>query len=156
MSRRDWLPGAAALLGLACMMTPNQQREDTLIREARAFNDDLRWARYDQLSASLPRDEAALFLARANAVGDDLVMADFEVTSINFGPHSDTATVGVSLQWYTRRASILHSTTLEQRWEMRAGRWLMTKQRRVRGDRFPLVLEPVPPPAAPVPPPAAP
>lgn len=157
MSCRGWLPGAGGLLALACMMTPNQQREDTLIREARTFNDDLRWARYDQISASLPRDEAPLFLARANAVGDDLVMADFEVTSINFGPRSETATVGVSLQWYTRRASILHSTSIEQRWELRAGRWLMAKQRRVRGDRFPLVLEPMTaPPASPVTPPAAP
>jgi hypothetical protein len=149
MSGRGWLQGAAGLVALACMMTPNQQREDTLIREARTFNDDLRWARYEQLSASLPRDEAPLFLARANAIGDDLVMADFEVTSINFGPGSDTATVGVSLQWYNRRASIVRSTTIEQRWEMRSGRWLMTRQRRVRGDRFPLVLEPVTPPAPP-------
>jgi hypothetical protein len=136
----------AALLVLACAMTPNQQREDTLIREARTFNDDLRWARYEQLSASLPRDEAPLFLARANAVAEDLVLADFEVTSINFGPRSESATVGVSVQWYNRRASILHSTTIEQRWEFQAGRWLMARQRRVRGDRFPLVLEPAAPP----------
>jgi hypothetical protein len=141
---------AAALLAIACM-TPTQRREDTLIREARTFNDDLRWARYDQLSASLPREEAQLFMARANAVADDLVMADYEVTAINFAPGSEAATVAVQLQWYDRRASVLHSTNLEQRWEFRDGRWLVAKQRRVRGDRFPLIPDPVtkPPPAAP-------
>jgi hypothetical protein len=139
---------AVALLALACM-TPTQRREDTLIREARTFNDDMRWARWDQLSGSLPRDEARLFLSRASAVGDDLVLADYEVTSINFAPGSEAATVGVNFQWYDRRLSIVHSTSLEQRWEFRDGRWLVAKQRRVRGDRFPLVAEPVTPPATP-------
>jgi hypothetical protein len=151
MTRPGLLPPALCLL-LACM-TPTQRREDTLIREARTFNDDLRWARYDQLTASLPPEEAPLFMARANAVGDDLVLADYEVTSITFAPDSEKATVGVSIQWYTRRASIVHSTTLEQRWELRNGRWLVAKQRRVRGDRFPLVPEPAAPPIAEPPPP---
>jgi hypothetical protein len=140
---------ALLLLALGGCMTPGQRREDTLIREARMFNDDLRWARWEQVTASLPPDEGRLFLDRAHAVGDDLVMADFEVTSITFAPRSEAATVAVSLQWYTRRASIVHSTALEQRWEFRDGRWLVAKQRRVRGDRFPLVPEPVAPPAPP-------
>jgi hypothetical protein len=134
-------------LALGCAMTPTQRREDTLIREARQFNDDLRWARYDTLSASLPKEEAQLFLARANAIGDDLVLADYEVTSINFGKDSEVATVTASFQWYSRRAAVVHSTVLEQRWELRDGRWLVARQRRVRGDRFPLVPEPVAPPA---------
>jgi hypothetical protein len=139
MNRLRW---AAALLALGCM-TPTQRREDTLIREARAFNDDLRWARYDQLTDSMPKEEAQLFMARAQSVGDDLVIGDYEVTSITFAPGSDAAMVSVSVQWYDRRASILHSSSLEQRWEFRSGRWLVARQRRVRGDRFPLVPEPV-------------
>ena len=55
----------SGVMGAACMMAPTQRREDTLIREARAFNDDLRWARYEQLTASMPSDEAQLFLGRA-------------------------------------------------------------------------------------------
>jgi hypothetical protein len=140
---------AVALLALGCM-SPTQRREDNLLREARTFNDDLRWGRYDQLSGSLPPDEARLFLARAHEVGDDLVLADYEVTAVNFAPGSDAATVAVSVQWYNRRAAILHSTSLEQRWEFRDGRWMVARQKRVRGDRFPLVPEPVAAPPAPV------
>jgi hypothetical protein len=137
---------ALICLGLltACAMTPTQRKEDTLIREARQFNDDLRWARYETLTTAFPREDAALFMARANAVGDDLVLADYEVSAIKFGHDSESANVTVEFQWYSRRATIVHSTVLEQRWELREGRWLVAKQRRVRGERFPLVPEPMP------------
>ncbi len=134
---------ALFLLAVMGCLTPSQRREDTLVREARMFNDDFRWQRYDQLAVSLPSEEAQLFLARANAVGDDLVMADFEVTSIKFASKSDAATVLVKFDWYTRRQGTLRSTTLEQKWEMQGGKWMVTKQRRLRGERLPLIPEPV-------------
>jgi hypothetical protein len=143
----------AVCLASACAMTPAQRREETLMREARAFNDDVRWARYEQLHLSLPPEEAQLFSARAAALGDDLVVADYEVTAITFTPGSEAATVMVKFDWYSKRATSLHSSTLEQRWEYQAGRWLVTKQRRLRGERFPLVTEPV---AAPTPAPPQP
>lgn len=138
---------AVAALALACL-SPTQRREESLVREARTFNDDLRWGRYEQLSTSLPREEAELFLARVGAVGDELVLADYEVTSVSFDPGSDKATVLVKLDWYSKRAMSLRSTVLDQRWEHQAGKWRMTKQRRLRGDRFPLVTEPAPKPKA--------
>jgi hypothetical protein len=136
------------LLGLTgCLVTPVQRREDTLVREAREFNDDIRWGRYEQLHLSLPPEEAALMSSRAAALGDDLVVGDYEVTSIKFASGSEAATAMVKFDWYSKRDSILHSSTVEQRWEYQAGKWMMTKQRRLRGERFPLVPEPVPPPA---------
>jgi hypothetical protein len=139
--------GLLGLLLLACAVTPTQQREESLVREARSFNDDLRWQRYEQLHLSLPAGEAALLNARAAAVGDDLAMGDYEVSSIAFDRGSEAATVLVKFDWYSKRDPILRSSTLEQRWEIQGGRWVVTKQRRVRGDRFPLVTEPAPPPA---------
>jgi hypothetical protein len=136
---------AIALAG--CMVTPVQRREDTLVREAREFNDDIRWGRYEQLHLSLPPDEAALIVSRAAALGDDLVVGDYEVTAIKFASGSEAATAMVKFDWYSKRDSIVHSSVVEQRWEFLDGKWLMTKQRRLRGDRFPLVPEPVPPPA---------
>lgn len=137
-------------MAAACVMTPTQRREDTLVREARAFNDDMRWARYEQLGLSLPQEEAALLVSRAAALGDDLVIADYEVTSINFKTGSEKATVVVKFDWYSKRATTLHATTLEQQWEYQGGRWLVARQRRLRGDRFPLITEPAA--AAPAPP----
>jgi len=134
-----------ALLGLALAgcFSASQRREDDLIREARVFNDDLRWARWDQAGSSMKPEEKRLFLERVDLVGNDLVMCDFEVKSIHFDTGSSIANVIVAIDWYSKRDPNLRSTTLEQRWESHHGHWIMTKQRRSHGERFPLVTEPV-------------
>jgi len=137
---------ALLCLAAACAMTPTQRREETLMREARSFNDDLRWGRYEQVNLSLPPDDAALLQSRATALGDDLTIGDYEVTSINFAKGSEAATVVVKFDWYSKRFNIVKNSTVEQRWEQREGRWLVVKQRRLRGERFPLIPEPLPPP----------
>jgi hypothetical protein len=144
------LAGVVSVACLAgCLLTPAQRREESLVREARTFNDDLRWGRYEQMATALPRDEGRLLLARAAELGDDLVVGDFEVVSINFTNGGEAANVVVKLEWYSKRATTLRASTLEQRWELKGTRWMVMKQRRVRGDRFPLVPEPV---TAPTPP----
>jgi len=122
------------------------------MHNARMWNDDFRWARWDIVGQSLTPEENTLFQERKNLVGNDLVLADYEVTSVRFATGSQTATVEVSLEWYRKTDPTVRQATLQQRWEQRAGRWMMVKQRRVRGDRFPLVPEPAeeksaPPPA---------
>ncbi len=136
-------------LGLALLgcLTATQRREDDLIREARVFNDDLRWARWDQMGAAMPADEKHLFLERAALVGTDLVMCDFEVKSVNFEKDSSAANVTAYVEWYMKADPTLRQTTLTQRWENRTGRWQMIKQRRSQGARFPLVPEPISRPA---------
>ena len=139
-----WMTVIPALLvvgALGCL-TPTQRREDNLVREARTFNDDFRWGRWDILGQSMTPEENALFQARKDLVDADLVSVDYEVTSIRFLQNSEAATVGVHIEWYKKSDPSVRQTTLEQRWELRAGRWMMIKQRRVRGDRFPLVPEP--------------
>jgi hypothetical protein len=133
---------------LGCF-TPTQRREEDLTRDARMWNDEFRWARWDSIGQSMTAEENALFQERRRLVDEDLVMADYEVTAIKFLPGSQAATVDVRLEWYTKTELTVRRATLQQRWEHRGGRWMMIKQRRVRGDRFPLVPEPVAPPAAP-------
>jgi len=130
-------------------MTPTQRREYDLMHDARMWNDDFRWGRWDIVGQSMPSEENALFQERRNLVDADLVLADYEVTSIHFLERSDAATVDVNLEWYKKTEPTVRHATLQQRWERRASRWMMIKQRRVRGDRFPLVPEPVPEQAAP-------
>jgi hypothetical protein len=129
-------------LVLGCM-TPTQRREDDLIHDARMWNDDFRWGRWDVVGLSLTAEENALFQERKNLVADDLVIADYEVTGIRFLEGSRAATVDVTLQWYRKSDPTVRQASVQQRWEQRAGRWMMIRQRRVRGDRFPLVPEPV-------------
>ncbi len=148
--RSGWITGLAIALAsavtlslAACMITPAQRREETLARETHMFNDDLRWSRYEQAAKALPADEIPLFLGRANLIGEELVWGDSDVVSITFGTPSTTAVSVVKVDWYYRRDQIVKSTTLEQRWQFADEHWTMIKQRRLRGERFPLVTEPV-------------
>jgi hypothetical protein len=143
--------GLAAMLaaGFLGCFSATQRREEDLVRDARQWNDDFRWGRWSVLGQSMPADENALFQERLKLVDDDLVMADYEVLGIKFLQSSQAATVDVRLQWYGKAEPTVRQATLQQRWERRNARWMMVKQRRVRGDRFPLVPEPVAAPAAP-------
>ena len=136
---------ATVLLVASAMgcMTPTQRREDDLISAARMFNDDFRWGRWEVLGQSMTPEENLLFQARKNLVDTDLVIVDYEVVGVHFMDKSEAATVDVKLEWYKKSDPSVRQATLQQRWELRGGRWMMIKQRRARGDRFPLVPEPV-------------
>ena len=133
-----------ALLGLALAgcFSASQRREEDLMREARQFNDDLRWGRWDQVGSTMPAEDKRLFMERVDLVGNDLEMSDYEVKSIHFDHGSSEATVTVAIAWFSKRDPTLRNATLEQRWESHHGHWIVTKQRRSHGDRFPLVNEP--------------
>jgi hypothetical protein len=135
--------------GLVACLSPAQRREDDLMLNARMWNDDFRWGRWDVLGQSMTSEENALFQERRRLVEADLVMADYEVTAVKFIENSEAATVEARIEWYTKSEPSVRQTSLQQRWERRAGRWMMIKQRRVGGDRFPLVPEPASEPAAP-------
>jgi hypothetical protein len=130
-------------------MTATQRREDELVQNSRMWNDDFRWGRWDIVGQSMTPEENKLFQQRKNLVEDDLVIVDYEVMAVHFLEHSEAATVDVKLEWYRKAEETVRHATLQQRWERRAGNWMMIKQRRVRGDRFPLVPEPVEEKAAP-------
>ena len=119
------------------------------MREARIFNDDFRWGRWDVLGQSMTPEENALFQARKDLLDNDLVIVDYEVTSIRFLQSSQAAAVDVHIEWYKKSDPSVRQTTLVQRWELRGSHWMMIKQRRVRGTRFPLVPEPIKEKAAP-------
>jgi hypothetical protein len=148
MTRRLVVAVVAAICLPACF-TPTQRREEDLLRVARMWNDEFRWGRWDSLGQSMPSAENELFQERRRLVDADLVMADYEVTAVKFLQSSQAATVDVRLEWYTKREPSLRQATLQQRWEYRGNRWMMIKQRRVRGDRFPLVPEPAAAPDVP-------
>ena len=131
---------ASALLA-SCLGT-TQRREANLVRIARTFNDDWRWARWEAMTTVMPKMDAAAFRGRVSTLESELQLADFEVTSVTFAPDAKSATVVARFEWYMKRDQRLRNTTVEERWEWRDEAWQMVKLRRVRGDRFGLVTEP--------------
>lgn len=136
------LAATVAVSAAGCMgMAPNQRREAGLTKAAREFNDDLRWGRYEHVVPYLSKEESRALLVRKADLGDDFAVADNELTMIEFQPGSQKATVVADFTWYNQRRALVKKSTIEQTWEWTEGRWKVTDQRRVRGDRFPLVPE---------------
>jgi hypothetical protein len=136
------LPYALALgvVGASCV-APSQRREESLIKVAREFNDGIRWGRDDQVLRCLPPGEGQLLQARRADLGEDFVVADHEVKSIQVAPGSEKATVIAEFTWFNQRRAVVQKSTVEEKWEWVEGRWVVTSQRRIAGERFPLVPE---------------
>ena len=132
----------AGAAGTACM-TPTQNRQDALVRITREYNSGIRWGRYQDVTAHLSADEAERFLTRAGNMSDEFELADNEVASIRFQDGGNRAEVVVDFTWYNQRQALVRRSVIQQDWRYRDGRWICDRQRRLRGDRFPLVAEPV-------------
>jgi hypothetical protein len=129
-----------ALLAAACM-TPGQRREESLQRLAHEFNDGLRWGREDAVLRCLQPEDARLMRARRADLGDDFVIADHEVMSIMMGAGADRATVVAEFSWFNQRQGVVKKSRIEEKWEFVDAHWVVTSQRRLSGERFPLVPE---------------
>ena len=128
------------MLAAACM-SPGQRREESLQRLAHEFNDGLRWNREQQVLPCLLPGEARLMQARREDLGEDFVVADHEVTSIMVAAGAEKATVTAVFSWFNQRQGVVKKSTIEQKWEFLDAHWVVTAQRRVSGERFPLVPE---------------
>jgi hypothetical protein len=143
----DALLAAAVVFTLAAgpgCMTPSQRRADALTRSAHEFNNGLRWGRDQDVFPFLSPADARSLQARRADLGDDLVVADEEMTSLDLAPGAEKATVVVEFTWYDQRRAVVKKSVVEQKWEWIDGRWIVTSQRRAHGERFPLVNEPAP------------
>jgi hypothetical protein len=139
------LGAAARILGglalCASCIAPAQRRQDSLLKTAREFNDGLRWGRDDGVTSCLTAVEAHNLQMRKTDLGDDFVMADQEVKSMQIAPGAEKATVIAEFTWFNQRDAVVQKSTIEEKWTWMEGRWMVTSQRRIRGDRFPLVPE---------------
>jgi hypothetical protein len=146
--RRTLVLGLAIGLLGGCF-TASQHREDLLIKQARMFNDDWRWARWEAMATSMAPEDAIAFRKRVQALEEQLVLADYQVEAIEFSADKQSAMVSAWFEWYLKRDPVVRKTTVAERWEQRNGQWLVVSIRRTRGDRLGLVTEPVAPPAVP-------
>ena len=141
LAQFGWAAVVACSLPTGCI-TPGQQKQDTLLRNSREFNNDIRWGRYDTAAGHFEAAEGLRFLKRADLVGEEIVIADHEMTSIKFGEPPVKAKTVAYFEWYSKRDLVIHKTSVEQSWEIIGGDWRVTSQRRLRGERFPLITEP--------------
>ena len=80
---------------------------------------------WDIVGQAMTTEDNARFQERRNLVDADLVIVDYEVTSVHFLQNSDAATVDVMIEWYKKSDPSVRHANLQQRWERRNGRPLI-------------------------------
>lgn len=111
---------------------------DQVTTAVQEYNNDVRWARYDQASEKVPKERREHFVEQRTALEDDWQLVDFEVVNIVIDKKKDTAAVRVEYSWALKSRGIVEKTTTKQQWEKKDSAWMMEKETRVKGA--PLVL----------------
>ncbi|MDW8245638.1 MAG: hypothetical protein RMJ84_03585 [Sandaracinaceae bacterium] len=92
-----------------------------------AFNDALRWSRFDLALEHCSPVYRAEFIGRRSGWGRTIDVVDFEVLGISMLPNG--AESKVVYRWVDRSTQHLHETTLRQRWSSDApGFWVVGEE----------------------------
>ncbi len=100
---------------------------------AREYNEDVRWGRFDQAASKIIKEERNRFIEKRSNFGDDLEIADYEITGIEVDKKKQTATARVEYQWMLKNRQLLEKTVTRQEWEKRGFEWVIVKEVRVKG-----------------------
>lgn len=126
------------MLAAAC---GGPREEDTLTASVRAYNEGVRWQRYEVAANALPVAERGEFVDDMDARSKDLKITDYEIVRVD-ARDKDAAKVQVKLSWYLDTEGKLKETHAVQTWERRNKKWWMVDATRVRGDEMPGITEP--------------
>lgn len=124
---------AAAILplltALACASAPEERGPSAqdLFQSVDTFHRHLRWARYPEASSYLEPAQREVFLGQFEELGDRYEVVEYEVKSVDIlGPKR--ARSKVELQWMQEGDMRVYKDKLEETWEVRDGRWLITER----------------------------
>lgn len=134
---------ACAVATSGCMFDGYSTR-DRVTFAARQYNEDVRWGRYLQAAAHVPKDRRERFLDQHKNLDDDLEIADYDMTGIeidNSDKKHKKITAHIDYTWMLKSSGIVHKTSTEQEWEEHDGSWVVAKEERVKGTPLALFQE---------------
>lgn len=114
---------------------------DPLDDSVRAYNDSVRWGRYEVAANFISPKERAQFVDDADERSKDLRITQYDVVQVE-RTSARAANVHVKMEWYKLSEGTLHETHAKQTWEQRGRAWLMVQEARVRGHEMPGLPEP--------------
>jgi len=119
-----------------------QKDQETLTESIRAYNDGIRWARFEVAASQLPPKQRGEFVDEMDERADNLKITDYEIVKVDTrGPKE--AKVQIKVSWYLDDVGTLRETHAVQTWERHGKQWWMVDESRVRGDEMPGLTEPV-------------
>lgn len=139
MKRLATILGLAVLLA-ACGAAP--RAGDTLVDSIRAYNDGVRWGRFEVAATHIPVKQRSQFVDDNDDRAKDLKITQYDV--VNVEQKGDRAAkVHIKMEWYSDREGTVHETHAMQTWEKRGKDWMMVDEARLKGTEMPGLPEPL-------------
>jgi hypothetical protein len=113
-----------------------------LVKDVRGYNNGLRWRDFPASALRVRPSLRAAFLDSREKVDDDLRIADWEMTRLEYEDRHQRAVVQVEYTWLLDSRGIVHTTVARQWWARHGERWLIEREERLRGDPMPGLAEP--------------
>jgi hypothetical protein len=113
-----------------------------LVKDVRGYNNGLRWRDFPASALRVVPSLRAAFLDHRERLDDDLRIADWEMTRLEYADRNQRAIVHVEYTWMLDSRGIVHTTVTRQWWSRHGDRWLIHREERLRGEPMPGVAEP--------------
>ena len=124
-----------ALAGPGCAAT--QRKAEPLDYSVRAYNDGLRWQRFDEAATRLPPDRRDDFLDQRDQLHEDLRVSDYEIIRVRHDSKGRQARVQIKYTWYLESSGKVHETHAVQTWHQGDTVWILRGERFLRGEPMP-------------------
>ncbi len=138
-----------ALAGPGCAAT--QRKAEPLDYSVRAYNDGVRWQRFDEAATRLPPDRRDDFLDQRDQLHEDLRVSDYEIIRVRHHSKGRQARVQIKYTWYLESNGKVHETHSVQTWHQGDTVWILRGERFLRGEPMPGLKGGEPEPDAPAP-----
>ncbi len=130
---------AAMCLALAC--GGSSSRSADLQRDVRTYGDGLRWRNFPSAAMHVAPPKRPDFLEQRETLDDDLRIADWEMTRLEYDDTRYRAEVQIEYTWLLDSRGIVHKTVSRQWWSRHGDVWLLDREVRVRGEPMPGLAE---------------
>lgn len=124
-----------ALAGPGCAAT--QRKTEPLADSVRAYNEGVRWLRFDEAATRLPADRRDDFLDQRDQLHEDLRISDYEIIRVRHDPKGRRARVQIKYTWYLDSRGKVHETHAVQTWHQGKEIWILRGERFLRGEPMP-------------------
>ena len=137
MGARMWvlrgLWTSALVLG-SCTLG-NLSSQSRFSDSAYELNDAARWGEVDTASRHVAESYRPRFLARRRAWGEQVSIAEVELSQLKLGSDKKRATSEVTLSWYDASGMTIRKSSITQRWESQRGDYRLVDEVIARGDQ---------------------
>jgi hypothetical protein len=131
--RQIWPWLAVGLCFSGCVLA-NMTPQARFSEAAHTLNDASRWGQVDLAIEHVSPRYMSRFTDRHREWGDQVGIAEVQVTRLQLSPDHQTATAEVSLSWFSDGGVMIKSSTITQKWETERGKFKLVDEAVRRGD----------------------